>query len=890
MEWNREQLEAAAYRGKILRVFGGPGAGKTRLAAAMAAECARGQPLTDETIVLVRTGKDAEILEREIFRIAGDNPVRVSTLTAFARRTFTPPSRVISGFQVRALLTDLLASQPSSYILKRAAWSGQLVNEIGDLLDVLRRNQVTPEKLPASKDDPLLSELKTVYSALEERIAAAGFITESAMMSAAAQSVKAKAGAVIVEDMQDITPTDYELLKALFQSGSARLIVFGDIYRNIHRFEGTDPEIMRSRMEEDFPAEMKTVHLRRSYTMGASRIELARNLFGAEAEPYLPREGESAEERVSYSEFETGFDEAVAVAGTAEELIRRRGLAPEEIAIVLRSPVVDGPRFRRALMMKGIPFNGGAAPFLPRIALKLLDRLGEFTTAVEISQKLPQITLDAARECLDSESALKALSAAAALTAETAEVLPGKFPPEIRNMVKDELARTYVPAETGGAAITSVHAAKGLKFKAVFIPGLLENSFPSEVDRWFIFNPRWLENLRLRVAGLVSYIERADLDRHLNEERRLFYTAVTLPAAEIYFSRPLTIKGEERNPSLFLFESGILPLEDNRLTEPWRPAVSTPLPLEDALAAERQRAAGKNRRDSAAQLTVSEPAAAQVIERQTIDHLSAGAVNTYLRCPRQFYYQYLRKIPTPATPAMAAGRILHLALEKIHFQLGELDPEPARKNLDIIIAELAAGEAEIETGSAEEEIITKYVHNKLSEYLSEAEFFGGSVLHLEKRIDWEPEPGLIFKGRIDRIDETENGVELIDYKMSGKSMHKALRTRFLDISHQEADLQLPIYCFAAEEARGLKVEYVTLLPLDFKHDSPRRIRFKVLSGDSESVNILPRKKLEELREDLLSLARKMVSCADFSRSDNTSCRNKYSRFVCPFISICDIAE
>ncbi len=892
MDWNREQLAVINHRGDAFRVFGGPGSGKTRLAAALACDSARNQGMGEETIIVVKSSAGAAAMEEEIYRLTGENPVRITTFAGLARQITLKASRTVSGFQIRALLADILANLPGIPLLKRAAWSEQLATEIGGLLNLLRVNLVTPDKLPSGRDNPLLKEMKTVYAALEQRIAGAGLITEPELMREASISARIKCRALIVEDAQDITPAEYRLLYSLSQGGKAKFALFGDIYRNIHRFEGTDPDLLRRRVETDFTSGLATVYLKSSYTLGSGRIEAARSIFGLEAKPHLPIDGLHSGERLFYSEFDSAFDEAVAVSCAVEELIRHRGITPEKIAVVLRSPSVDGPRFRRALKLKGIPVNGGTSPFLPPPVRDLLNRIAELDAAAEIPDSIRKTALQTAAGEADEDS-LQALAFAAGMAAEAAAVLPRKSPAEIAELVKVEFINSNPSRQTGGVSITSVHAAKGRSFEAVFLPALLENGFPSEVNRWFIFTPGWMENLRSRVEGLLSYIERADLERHLNEERRLFYTALCLPAPEIYLSRPLSVRGEPVNPSLFLFETGILPTEKNHLTKPWPSLIHTPLPLEDALMAERARLAVKPDAErilgSAADSGIP-PQTDLAVEAKGIPHISAGAVNTYLFCPRKFYYQHHLRLPIPYTPAMLSGKTLHQALEEIHSERGRLDPDSARENLDAVLSKVIAAAPEIEADSAEAAVMERYLRARLEEYLSDSDFYGGNVLKLEEIFEWEPEPGLKFIGRIDRIDETSGGVELIDYKKRGKHMHKALHSRFCDIGHQEADLQLPIYFFAAEEALSLKVERFTLLPLDFKDSGPRRISFTVSAEEVKSVDSISKNRLGEIREEFMSLARAILQTAEFGRGPHTRCRDVYSGVVCPFIQICEIAE
>ena len=83
--------------------------------------------------------------------------------------------------------------------------------------------------------------------------------------------------------------------------------------------------------------------------------------------------------------------------------------------------------------------------------------------------------------------------------------------------------------EKGGISLMTVHAAKGLEFDAVFVVGLEQGLFPS------------LRN---------------DADRDPEEERRLFYVALTRARKHLYLShayeRARYGKREAAMPSEFL--------------------------------------------------------------------------------------------------------------------------------------------------------------------------------------------------------------------------------------------------------------------------------------------------------------------------------------------------
>ncbi len=80
----------------------------------------------------------------------------------------------------------------------------------------------------------------------------------------------------------------------------------------------------------------------------------------------------------------------------------------------------------------------------------------------------------------------------------------------------------------GGVFVSTIHGAKGLEFEIVFITGLSESLFP-------------------RKGSLSSRKE-------LDEERRLFYVALTRSFGKVFLTRPKTRMGRKLLPSRFLEE------------------------------------------------------------------------------------------------------------------------------------------------------------------------------------------------------------------------------------------------------------------------------------------------------------------------------------------------
>jgi DNA helicase-2/ATP-dependent DNA helicase PcrA len=90
-----------------------------------------------------------------------------------------------------------------------------------------------------------------------------------------------------------------------------------------------------------------------------------------------------------------------------------------------------------------------------------------------------------------------------------------------------------------GVNLLSVHASKGLEYKEVYVIDLMDGRFP---------------NRKLMQRG-----------GSLDEERRLFYVAVTRAKDVLYLSYAKYDKIKKMNfvPSQFLYEAGLVPKDEN---------------------------------------------------------------------------------------------------------------------------------------------------------------------------------------------------------------------------------------------------------------------------------------------------------------------------------------
>ncbi|MGN8366968.1 ATP-dependent deoxyribonuclease AddB [Helicobacter pylori] len=177
---------------------------------------------------------------------------------------------------------------------------------------------------------------------------------------------------------------------------------------------------------------------------------------------------------------------------------------------------------------------------------------------------------------------------------------------------------------------------------------------------------------------------------------------------------------------------------------------------------------------------------------------SASSLNAFLTCKRRFYYHYMKRFKeTPKDENNSAvGSLIHELLKEAY----EKDKNPyALEERLIWLLETR------ENITPKERLDTLVALKKIQAfYLKEKERFKAKIkiLDLEKSFETIIQ-GVIFKGRIDRIDKTaDNEIILLDYKFKNDlkldNMSKTQRGGLspIEIAQISTDYQMAIYAFA----------------------------------------------------------------------------------------------
>lgn len=174
--------------------------------------------------------------------------------------------------------------------------------------------------------------------------------------------------------------------------------------------------------------------------------------------------------------------------------------------------------------------------------------------------------------------------------------------------------------------------------------------------------------------------------------------------------------------------------------------------------------------------------------------LSASRLKTFLSCKRQFFYRYIQKIkeheiPRDMSEEREIGNEIHSVLEKLY-----------REKDHYTSAQEMRGELERIWSSTEpkdplERHLRGYWIEKLSPFFEseiKRSHQGYRVMYREKECEAVVE-GIRLVGRLDRIDQGLDGLEVIDYK-TGKYPSTESEPKESDV-----DYQLSVYALVAQE-------------------------------------------------------------------------------------------
>ncbi len=318
--------------------------------------------------------------------------------------------------------------------------------------------------------------------------------------------------------------------------------------------------------------------------------------------------------------------------------------------------------------------------------------------------------------------------------------------------------------------VMTVHSSKGLEFNYVFVISMVDQRFPTREKS---------DPIEIPEALIKDILPEGDF--HLQEERRLFYVAMTRAKTYLYLTWAKDYGGSRaKKPSSFLVETGLVP--SDRVNQ----------------------ATGK----------VMFRPAAQPGKQIYVPSLkySYSQLNDFETCPLKYKYHHYLKLPVAGSCHLSFGQTIHKVFEE-YLKL-------YKTNLDLPQQDLFGGKPEVVLPPAKflEELYEKHwvddwydTKEQKEEYRVLGRKMLGTFYETSLQAKFVPKyiekffqlklGEYLFTGKIDRADSVQNGIILLDYK-TGQTPKKS---KDLD--------QLYIYQWAAEEylketVVGLKYWYL----------------------------------------------------------------------------------
>lgn len=364
-------------------------------------------------------------------------------------------------------------------------------------------------------------------------------------------------------------------------------------------------------------------------------------------------------------------------------------------------------------------------------------------------------------------------------------------------------------ATPDAVTISTVHQAKGMQWPTVFVPCLRRNRFPSK-----------------RQGGLSVFhvipaeaIDDSDRYKGTNEdERRLFYVAVTRSQKYLYMSYSPGDSSLYGKPSEFINEVTAIPFVSTSDA-----GIPPGIPRLDP------------------QAKVETPAVT----------LSFSELKYLFECSYQFKLRFLYGFNAPIHEALGFGKGLHDALAEMHKRALDDDLVTTDDVGDLVDRHLHTPYAY----PALREQLIDAARKSVSRYLDRHGDDLRRTLHSEKQIQVHVAPGITVDGRIDLVKRLETDeVSIVDFKSSERAQAE-------DVTRD----QLHVYAVGYSELTGSDADLVEVLNLDDRGKSVREtvqdplldgVRSRIKdAGDALRRNDLPRLPLGHKTCETCDLAR-----------------------------------
>lgn len=610
MKYSEVQLEAVRHMDGPMMVLAGPGSGKTTVITGRVKNLIdRG--IQEDSILVITFTKAAAIEMRERFVnfIKKDTKVRFATFHSF----FYSILRVSFGYKATSIITNNISDRffknCISELRLNIGNTSEVIKNINTEISLVKSNDIDIDNYYSSKLP--YEDFRKIYKAYEAYLRKNNLIDFDDMMLICKKVFiknpkilsmwQNKYKYILIDEFQDVSKIQFDLIIKI-AAPQNNIFIVGDDDQSIYRFRGARPEIMLG--FEKFYPNCKKVILNENYRSTVSIVNFAGKIISKNTKRFN-KDIKSGRNVAGVSPeiwiFKNRIDEDYAIIKSINDA-KNSGIPLSEIAVVYRVNSAIRPILRRFNEYK-IPYNikdglyniynhfiskqvidylevaGGSRE--PEKIMNIMNaplrkfRRDELLNCIEIDKssnkvvsfikwrglykndtrkyrlddfigdikKLGGLKLDDAlayiRNKIGYDKYLveyaKKLGIDCEELFEVLEELNENFMelktlPKLREDIERAKKETVVSkdlTEKDAVTISTMHTCKGLEFKRVYVAEAVE--------------------------GLIPY-KLSKKKEEIEEERRLFYVAVTRAKDELIITVPKYLFRKKREPSRFIEE------------------------------------------------------------------------------------------------------------------------------------------------------------------------------------------------------------------------------------------------------------------------------------------------------------------------------------------------